>query len=257
MFINIIYNYFGQINLKYIPEQISIAVCNKMKLLLISTFSFFIFLNGNCQTKLIPKTYKYFSEKENWTLRTFDFKTFECLVGKGVDEPKFLLEGNCITTDSTIQFQFYPSKTLDFIVGDTSFNKLNIKEIINGKMFSKIENYFIPKSFNEGNYSKKRSYLQQIDLDLGGTKFEFFGKNNYILTELTCFGNWIEKGNYNRSGNFLILNPNNKLNKKSRKLMDNIIFYYSEDFLITKKIEPSLELDKYLTEEVYTYYIRQ
>ena len=229
-----------------------------MKLLLISILSFFVFTKGNCQTSVIPKTYKYFSEKENWTLRTFDFKTFEFIVGKGIGEPKFLLEGNCITTDTTIKFEFLPSKTLDFILADTSFNKLNINAIISGKIFSKIENYFIPKSFNDGNYLKNKSiYFQQVDLDLGGKIFEFFRKNNYILTGITCLGIRVEKGNYNRSGNFLILNPNNKLNKKSRKLMDNIIFYYSEDFLITKKIEPSLELDRYLTEEVYTYYIRQ
>jgi hypothetical protein len=227
-----------------------------MKLLLVSIFSFLLFSEVKCQIGMLPKAYNYLSEEENWTLRLFDNNKFELLVGMPYDNSRLVLEGEYIMTDSTFQFKCTPSVNLGYIKKDTSLFKLNVKDFIEERVFSKIEDHLIPKSLDENKkYNPNKSYYHQVELNMGGTKIELLDKRNYRLTEYSCKGKWIEKGNYLLKGKFIIFNPG-KNSIKLSTIMDLRQAVITKDFIITKKIEKSSELEKYLHEEAFAYFIR-
>jgi hypothetical protein len=233
------------------------AIKSPMRLLLISILSCLTVYSVKCQTKTTPKTYRYFSEKENWVLRIFDYKTFELLVGIPDESFKYLIDGNCTITDSTFQFHSNPSRSLDLIKNDTPLFRLNVRELINGRIFKKIEDCLIPISLRQQEYNKiKKIYFQQVELYMGGTKIELYKHNKYTMTITGCKNKWIEKGNYIRKDNFIVLTPNNKSNKFSTRILDGDKAIFTKDFLITKKIELSLQPENFLKEENFVYYIR-
>jgi hypothetical protein len=234
-----------------------LVVRNKMRLLLISILSCLTIYNVKCQTKTTPKTYRYFSEKENWTLRVFEYKAFELLVGIPDESFRYVIEGSCIITDSTIQFHTNPSKSLELIKNDTAVFKLNVKEFINGSVFKKIDDYLIPKLIREKENDKiNKSYFQQVELNMGGTKIELRKKNMYTLTITGCKNKWIEKGTYILGDKFIVLTPNNKSNNFSALIMDGNKAIFTKDFLVTKKIEISSQPENFLKEENFIYYLR-
>jgi hypothetical protein len=230
---------------------------NKMRLLLISIISCLTVYSVKCQTKTTPKTYRYFSEKENWVLRIFDYKTFELLVGIPDESFRYLIDGNCTITDSTFQFHSNPSESLDLVKNDTALFKLNVKEFITGRIFKKIEDYLIPISLSQQeNYKIKKIYFQQVELYMGGTKIELSKNNKYILTITGCKNKWIEKGSFIQKDKFIVLTPNNKSYKFSARIMDGDKAIFTKDFLVTKKIELSSQPENFLKEENFIYYLR-
>lgn len=228
-----------------------------MKTFLLSILSFLFYSSGYCQSQSIPKTYHYFSEKEEWRLTTFDFKNFELRVKK-TDENYFrVVDGNCLLTDSTIQLAFNSSVNLDIIKKDSSYGP-NIKELIKRAAFKRLNDYIFPKTpSSTGKYRNiLNSYFQQFELNMGGTKITFDNKKRYSLIDYFCTGKYIEKGQYFQSGNIINLKPNKKSISRSSFLMDNNVLFATEEFLISRKIQPSMEPDKFAKEEVFLYFFR-
>jgi hypothetical protein len=229
-----------------------------MRLVLISILSFLTAYSVKCQTKTTPKTYRYFSEKENWVLRIFDYKTFELLVGIPDESFRYLIDGNCTITDSTFQFQSNPSKSLDSIKNDTVLFRLNVKEFIDGRVFKKIEDFLIPISLGQQENNKiKNIFFQQVELYMGGTQIELNKNNKYTLTITDCKKKWMEKGSYLQKDKFIVLTPNSKSNKFSTRIMDGGKAIFTKDFLVTKKIELSSQPENFLKEENFIYYLRK
>jgi len=233
-----------------------------MKPFLISILLSLFCFSADCQTQTIPKTYSYFSEKEEWNLRIFDFKTFELLVKRNDDNSFFVLDGNCILTDSTIHLAFNSSVNRDLLMRDTSYGP-NVKEFIRGNTFKRVNDYIIPKTSPV--YTKMQdgskpgihgSYFQQVELHMGGTKVQFENKNRYTLTESFCTGQFIEKGQYSQLGNIVSLKSNKKGISRSSVLMDKGILFATEDFLISRKIQPGTQPDRFASEEVFLYFFR-
>jgi hypothetical protein len=211
-----------------------------------------------CQNQTIPKLYKFLSENEEWMLRIFDFKTFELFAKKNNENYSILVEGKCLLTDSTIQLKCDSSASLDLLLQDTSYG-LNIKELIRGNSFEKVNDYIIPKVQNakyQVTSNVSGSYFQQIELNMGGTKIEFNKKNLYTLTEYSCQGHWTEKGHYSQSGNIVSLKPNKKTIALSSLLMDPSIIFVTDFFLITKKEQSSISPERFSKEEVFLYFLK-
>lgn len=215
-----------------------------------------------CQSQAIPKSYNYFSQKEEWKLKVFDFKTFELHVMSKNDSYFFLLDGTCILTDSTIALAFNSSPNLDVLKRDTGYGP-NIKEFIKGSAFKRVNDYIIPKisaGYNKMQAQDRQgiygSFYEQVELFMGGTKIQFESKKRYILTETFCTGKFIEKGRYIQSGNLVTLKPNNKNGGRSSVLMDNAVVFATEDLLISRKVQPSMQPDRFAKEEVFLYFHR-
>ncbi|GAB2833212.1 hypothetical protein GCM10027043_38980 [Ferruginibacter profundus] len=172
-----------------------------------------------------------------------------------------MVDGKCELTDSTICFLFDSSVTRNMILKDSHCGP-NVKEFINGNTFKRENDYIIPNHCTTGNKSEhpgisKKSYYQQVELNMGGTKVELKNKNQYILTEYSCKGHWVEKGRYIRSGNILALKPNKKSPALSGFLMDGGVIYATNHFLISKKLQPTTQPEKYSKEEVFLYFLQQ
>lgn len=228
-----------------------------MKPLLLAISVLLLNISLYSQSQSIPKTYSYFSEKEEWRLTIFDFKTFELHIKKSNDSYFITVDGYCILTDSTIQFNFYSSVTLDFIKKDESLGP-NIKEFIKGSPFKRYNDYIIPKTSVSPNVSNniKKSYFQQVELYMGGTSITFEKKDRYTLTNSFCTGKFIEKGRYAQLGNIIILKPNKNSINASSSLMDNSTLFVNKDYLISRKIQPSRDPARFEKEEVFLYFIR-
>lgn len=182
------------------------------------------------QTRDPIRTYKF---EDNWKLVISKQKAFSLLTDASTTKEVEMINGLCLTGDSTIQFLCDTSTFKFKFLLSESFKNSNISNIATGKVFKNDKNIVIPSD----SVTTKNIYASYSRGNgFGGWTIELRKNKTYRFTQHTCMSRDFEEGTWTMKNNLLTLIPKNKEWTMIDWVTSNGKFYIVDNFLIGFKV---------------------
>src|SRR5690242_2340712 len=123
------------------PFALAAIIQNMLKLIKIYLATLLIFQCAFSQAQDTIRTYKF---EDNWKLIISKQKAYSLLTDASTTKEVEIINGLCLTSDSTIQFLCDTSLFKFKALLSGSFKNSNISNIVTGKVFKNDKNIVIP-----------------------------------------------------------------------------------------------------------------
>ena len=234
-----------------------------MKFIVTYCLTVLFYLSSNAQTDTV-RVFDHLKPFDRWQLKMSNKNSFTLLSNNLFSKDKIIIKGIYISTDSTVKFICDTSKLKDKYLAAERLKKFsNIPYIVNGNLFVKSHNYFVPLNINyEPNDTLKtpkglcaRYYRGD---GFGSNTIELKANMTYVIYDFSCLAEFKEEGTWTLNNNLITFAPGDKESSMLEWFTQNKKMFVSDEYLIGKKLTRKYtKTKKVVITETYCYLSKQ